>query len=1447
MRNNEYTATPNWFKQESTDSQASVYQTNYYLTGSTSSGSGMSSINLYNKYIINTYRLTVDDLFIPNTAIIAVDSELPEGQEPPEDFVSEVGNNVEATNWHTSYLISVVSGTNLIANLKANSNRYGIVFYDEYNQPISGYTPIVDELATIPVPENARYFRCCHYIEPVVESVEEPVEPTYEFYIEYTGMGNYEDSDLNTAYGGIFENFTNVNSSVPEGINTKQLSASGLNLIFQQPLSCTVDKSNNIKIGLDKVFTDSKVQDLWKLIEDEQGNKYIITDYNVVGKGGITAYYNDDLNPGGDGGLGGGGSIVNIQIIGEGNVLSDVTLSEDKSLLTFTKSKIEEQDLWKLIEDEQGNRYIVTDYNIVGRGGITAYYDGDLTPGSGGGLGGGTILDIEIKGEGNALFNAYLNEDKSILNFDRGYLMDLTTEQTSTALKTFTEGIKIGDTLIKVIDGVLTLDCSLAVTGGITAYALGEQIASSIMDAIICDNTTITVVDGKLTVIGGTGGASNWDELEGKPSWITDTKPTYAWGEITQKPTISLGNYLSGHVSLNGSSNVTLNATVIGLTSQGNKTSISGTTMPAEGLRLYNVYKNGYPCAYGNLISVKGQGAGELLLEWTEGSTLGHIRYRSKRDIHESGWSSWGTVAFTTDNVASATKLKTARTIWGQSFDGTKNITGTFLYSDEATLRIYSDYNPTFPSAYGKGTACIQSCFDSQDPESSDYVTKYPNRSVLSLQPRGGYVGIGTTSPSYKLEVNGSTSTTNLYINGIQLHKTADGVITLEGNLAVTGGITQFAVNEVSSSTIMDGVAADEVTLTKSNGVLKIKNAGSGSSFDKTAMWSALAGATNEQINETHLTTALNDYLLKSQYTAQDVLNKIKTVDGSGSGLDADLLEGWHRNDLPRTYNNSKTYGCQFATGGTDNSWKKIFALSVPTTGSYKGCTVKGTIYYAFGNHAQLYNTTVPFEVIFTLDGESHTGHFVKLYLPKYFLYDVIRVVKVSDYSYEIQVRQYSSYNSGYIYYQFQTYSSTGTGYNSLQTASNGTVICSISNVAEMQEDTVYNAIKLKTARTIWGQNFDGTANVNGNISNTQAIKSKDGVWLDLYGNNGIAFYTANTVRGCFSNSGNFGIGTTSPSYKLHVLGDSYFESSLSVYSSGNHPYNPTVYVLNSNLTNNNIVSLIIGNSCSSKNSGYLGFSYNSNNSNDNYLTLGVYSVNKVLNITGAGYVGIGTTSPTTKLDVVGSARIGNSRKIYIGDYGGGDAGIYNEGTNWFRINSKGNINISANISTTNNDTTYQLLLNTNGNVGIGTASPSAKLHVVGDILSTGGITCYSSDERAKTILEELNLSLKEIAESPIVRFKWNDWKIKDDGKTHIGGIAQYVQKILPETILEADGALHMDYATTGYIFSVQTARHLQSYETKTDKEIKKLKNRITFLEKQLKKLGYEEVDIMAD
>lgn len=65
----------------------------------------------------------------------------------------------------------------------------------------------------------------------------------------------------------------------------------------------------------------------------------------------------------------------------------------------------------------------------------------------------------------------------------------------------------------------------------------------------------------------------------------------------------------------------------------------------ATGLELYEVYNNGYPTAYGNIIHLKGMtavGEGELLIGWS-GTSGAHAPafIRSRRDTTDANWSPW--------------------------------------------------------------------------------------------------------------------------------------------------------------------------------------------------------------------------------------------------------------------------------------------------------------------------------------------------------------------------------------------------------------------------------------------------------------------------------------------------------------------------------------------------------------------------------------------------------------------------------------------------------------------------------------------------------------------------------------------------------------------------------------------------------------------------------------
>ena len=129
------------------------------------------------------------------------------------------------------------------------------------------------------------------------------------------------------------------------------------------------------------------------------------------------------------------------------------------------------------------------------------------------------------------------------------------------------------------------------------------------------------------------------------------------------------------------------------LVGRGRVTALSGSNKGTPGIQMYEVYNNGYPTAYGNLLHLGGSaavGEGELLIGWS-GTSGAHapVYIRSRRDTADAPWSDWAQVYTardsipgvnatgnqdTTGNAATATKLKTARRIGGVTFDGTGDI-----------------------------------------------------------------------------------------------------------------------------------------------------------------------------------------------------------------------------------------------------------------------------------------------------------------------------------------------------------------------------------------------------------------------------------------------------------------------------------------------------------------------------------------------------------------------------------------------------------------------------------------------------------------------------------------------------------------------------------------------------------------------------------------------------
>lgn len=119
------------------------------------------------------------------------------------------------------------------------------------------------------------------------------------------------------------------------------------------------------------------------------------------------------------------------------------------------------------------------------------------------------------------------------------------------------------------------------------------------------------------------------------------------------------------------------------LTSRGAVAAETEANIPAvAGLSMTQVYNNGYPTNYGNVMTMRGSGCGQLLIGWsgTSGANA-PIYVRSKHDTSSAEWSSWAelitSVNIGSQNAGSATKLAASHTINGTAFNGTADITTT--------------------------------------------------------------------------------------------------------------------------------------------------------------------------------------------------------------------------------------------------------------------------------------------------------------------------------------------------------------------------------------------------------------------------------------------------------------------------------------------------------------------------------------------------------------------------------------------------------------------------------------------------------------------------------------------------------------------------------------------------------------------------------------------------
>ena len=116
---------------------------------------------------------------------------------------------------------------------------------------------------------------------------------------------------------------------------------------------------------------------------------------------------------------------------------------------------------------------------------------------------------------------------------------------------------------------------------------------------------------------------------------------------------------------------------------------------------------NNFHESYGDIINIQG------FSTWRTRFDIGTSgRIRIMHGINTTTATQVGYLAYLHDNVASATKLAAARTIWGQSFDGTGNVDGTATINGNLSVSGLITNKGILPTNYevnNKGTGCYVS------------------------------------------------------------------------------------------------------------------------------------------------------------------------------------------------------------------------------------------------------------------------------------------------------------------------------------------------------------------------------------------------------------------------------------------------------------------------------------------------------------------------------------------------------------------------------------------------------------------------------------------------------------------------------------------------------------------------------------------------------------------
>ena len=262
---------------------------------------------------------------------------------------------------------------------------------------------------------------------------------------------------------------------------------------------------------------------------------------------------------------------------------------------------------------------------------------------------------------------------------------------------------------------------------------------------------------------------------------------------------------------------------------------------------------------------------------------------------------------------------------------------------------------------------------------------------------------------------------------------------------------------------------------------------------------------------------------------------------------------------------------------------------------------------------------------------------------------------------------------------------------------------------------------------------------------------------------------TTPTIKLTLTPSGKVGIGTTSPTRLLSLSG---LQSVISLYNSGT-----TTWTGFEMLANNGTLLANIGLDDAT---GRYGINMKSDGTED-------------FTITQSGNVGIGTSTPASKLHIAGadmynallfentSANAGRNFILFkTQGTSQGYIGLGGGATNHMSVAAYG---ASNNIYLETNDLVRMTIL-PSGNIGIGTTTPSHPLHMAsGAHVTTAGVWTSVSDARLKTNVVNTAYGL-----STVMKLRPVNYIMVKGGEAQVGFLAQEVQKIVPEVVSGTEG-----------------------------------------------------------